>query len=104
MLSQAKGSFIPSLHERRSTPEGDRLKAIIRDAIASAARKSRRKILELPDGLSDEQNAALYRKKGRELFRYFCKYYGDPAATAYDCLGKHYREIAVDQFRNQTLQ
>ena len=82
----------------------DELKAIIRDAIASAARKSRREILELPDGLSDEQKAALYRKKGKELFAYFRRYYGDPAATAYDCLGKHYREIALEQFRNQTLQ
>jgi hypothetical protein len=46
----------------------------------------------------------IYRKKGKELFAYFKKYYGDPAATAYDCLGKHYREIAIEQFRNQTLQ
>ena len=82
----------------------DELKAIIRDAIVSAARKSRREILELPDGLADEQKAALYRKKGKELFAYFRRYYGDPAATAYDCLGKHYREIALEQFRNQTLQ
>src|SRR3954468_6135432 len=80
------------LDESRLAPHArkipfDELKAIIRDAIASAARKSRREILELPDGLSDEQKAALYRKKGKELFAYFRKYYGDPAATAYDCLG-----------------
>ena len=74
----------------------DELKAIIRDAIVSAARKSRRETLELPDGLADEQKAALYRKKGKELFAYFRRYYGDPAATAYDCLGKHYREIALE--------
>src|SRR5690242_973633 len=42
----------------------DELKTIIRDAIASAARKSRREILELPDELSDEQKATLYHKKG----------------------------------------
>ena len=82
----------------------DELKAIIRDAIASAARKSRREILEVPDGISDEERTKLYRKKGRELFAYFRKYYGDPASTAFDCLGRHYREIATDQFRNQTLQ
>ena len=34
----------------------------------------------------------------------FLEYAGDPAATAYDCIGKHYREIAAEQFRNQTLQ
>src|SRR5215213_3151108 len=82
----------------------DELKGIIRDAIASAARKSRREILELPDGLSDEQKATVYCKKGKELFAYFRRYYGDPAATAYDCLGKHYRDIAMEQFRNQTVQ
>ncbi len=97
------------LDETRLTPHQqkipfDELKAIIRDAITSAARKSRREILDLPDGLSDAEKSAVYRKKGRELFAYFRRYYGDPAATAYDCLGKHYREIAIEQFRNQTLQ
>jgi len=82
----------------------DELKVIIRNAIASAARKSRREILELPDGLSDDEKSKVYRQKGKELFAYFKKYYGDPAATAYDCFGKHYREIATEQFRNQTLQ
>jgi hypothetical protein len=42
----------------------------------------------VPDGLSDDEKSN----------------YGDPASTAYDCLGKHYREIAAEQFRNQTLQ
>jgi hypothetical protein len=97
------------LDEDRLTPHSrkipfDELKAIIRDAIASAARKSRREILEVPDGISDDERTKLYRKKGKELFAYFRKYYGDPASTAFDCLGKHYREIATDQFRNQTLQ
>ena len=76
----------------------DELKAIIRDAIASAARKSRREILELPGGLSNDERNQIYRKKGKELFAYFRRYYGDPAATAYDCLGKHYREIAMERF------
>ena len=82
----------------------EELKIVIRDAIASAARKSRREILELADGLSDQEKSKLYRKKGKELFTYFRRYYGDPAATAYDCLNKHYREIAIEQFRNQTVQ
>lgn len=82
----------------------DELKTVIRDAIANAARKSRREILDLPDGLTDAEKSGIYQKKGRELFAYFRRYYGDPAATAYDCLGKHYREIAAEQFRNQTLQ
>ena len=82
----------------------DELKTVIRDAIANAARKSRREILDLPDGLSDEEKSSVYQKKGRELFAYFRRYYGDPASTAYDCLGKNYREIATEQFRNQTLQ
>ncbi len=82
----------------------EELKTIIRDAIANAARKSRREILELPDGLTDDEKSSVYRQKGKELFAYFRRYYGDPAATAYDCIGKHYRDIATEQFRNQTLQ
>ena len=82
----------------------DELKAIIHAAIASAARKSRREILDVPDGITEDERKKLYRTKGKELFAYFRRYYGDPAATAYDCLGKHYREIATEQFRNQTLQ
>jgi hypothetical protein len=39
----------------------DELKAIIHSAIASAARKSRREILDLPDGLADDARKALYR-------------------------------------------
>lgn len=97
------------LDETRLTPHTqkivfDDLKAIIRDAIASAARKSRREILDFPDDLEEEEKSKLYRKKGKELFAYFRRYYGDPAATAYDCLGQHYRDIAIDQFRNQTVQ
>lgn len=97
------------LDETRLAPHAqkisfDELKAIIGDAIENAARKSRREILELPDDLSDADKSGVYRQKGRELFAYFRRYYGDPAATAYDCLGKHYREIATEQFRNQTLQ
>lgn len=38
------------------------------------------------------------------LFKYFVKYYGDPAATAYDCVGIHYSEVAQEQFRNRTIQ
>ena len=97
------------IDETRLTPHKqkiafDELKTVIRDAIANAARKSRREILDLPDGLSDEDKSSVYQKKGRELFAYFRRYYGDPASTAYDCFGKHYREIATEQFRNQTLQ
>lgn len=97
------------LDETRLTPHTrkiafDELKAIIRDAIAAAAKKSRREILHFPDDITEQEKLKLYRTKGTELFAYFRRYYGDPAATAYDCLGKHYREIAMEQFRNQTLQ
>lgn len=80
------------------------LKSIILDAILYAGKKSSRAILEIPEGTPAEERVKIYRKKGKDLFAYFRKYYGDPATSAYDCLGKHYSEIAKEQFRNQTLQ
>lgn len=80
------------------------LKRIIREAILKAGRKSSRAILEIPDGISDEQRSAIYQDKGRKLFAYFRRYYGDPATTAFDCIGRHYAIVAREQFRNQTLQ
>ena len=80
------------------------LKSIIREAIVKAGKKSSRAILEIPDGTSESEKIKIYKQKGKGLFQYFRKYYGDPATTAYDCLGKHYTVIAKEQFRNQTLQ
>ena len=80
------------------------LYAVIAKAITDAAGKSSRAILEGHDHLSDEDKIEFSRRKGKDLFTYFRKYYGDPAATAYACVGKHYAAIANEQFRNQTLQ
>ncbi len=82
----------------------EQLKQIIRAAIVHAGKKSSRAILEIPDGTSDEERAAIYRRKGARLFEYFRKYYGDPATTAFDCNGRHYSVVAREQFRNQSLQ
>jgi hypothetical protein len=43
-------------------------------------------------------------KEGKMLFAYFKKYIGDPAATAHQIKGKHYTDVAKEQFRNRTLQ
>ena len=82
----------------------DDLKVIIQQAILRANKKSSRAILHIePDALADDKQK-MYRLKGKKLFEYFKRYYGDPATTAYDCLGRHYTSIAREQFRNQTLQ
>lgn len=80
------------------------IKNLILAAIANASRKSSREILAIPNGANTEELDALYEREGRKLFKYFKKYCGDPAATAHQCLRKHYREVGVEQFRNRTLQ
>jgi hypothetical protein len=80
------------------------LKVIIKEAIVWAGKKSSRAILEIPDETSADERVKVYRKKGKELFAYFRKYYGDPATSAYEAMGKHFSDVAKDQFRNQTLQ
>src|SRR5690349_17612484 len=82
----------------------DELRFIIKDAISKANKKSSRVILNIPDDATEEEKRKIIKKKGKDLFDYFKKYYGDPATSAYDCLGKHYSLIAKEQFRNQTLQ
>jgi hypothetical protein len=80
------------------------LSKIIQSAVEYANRKSSRAILAIPDGTSDEQAAKVYFTEGANLFNYFRVYCGDPAATAYQCKGRHYKAIAEEQFRNRTLQ
>lgn len=87
-----------------SRVDSDRLREIIEEAIVYASLKSSREILDISDELSEEEIEAIYLKEGGELFKYFVRYCGDPAATAYDCLGKHYSEVAREQFHNRTLQ
>lgn len=80
------------------------LNEIITAAIETANKKSSRAILHLPDDATEEKVQETYKKEGWELFKYFLKYCGDPAATAYQCLNKSCLDIAVEQFRNRTLQ
>jgi len=80
------------------------IKSLIQSAITNAGRKSRREILSLPADAKADELEAIYRKEGRELFKYFRKYCGDPAATAHQIYKKNYRDVAVEQFRNRTLQ
>jgi len=81
------------------------LKGVIIDAIDRANKKSGRTILgNIPEDISEEELGKLYRSKGRELFQYFIKYCEDPASTAYQCYGKHFADVAKEQFRNKTLQ
>lgn len=89
-------------HQGKIPPE--RLKTLIRAAINAANRKSSREILSIPSNATPEMLEAIYEQKGRELFRYFKKYVGDPASTAHQIYGKHYRVVGTEQFRNRTLQ
>jgi hypothetical protein len=89
-------------HNGKISPET--LKKLIRSAITNASRKSSREILAIPSDATPEQLTKIYEKEGKELFRYFKKYVGDPAATAHQIFRKNYRDVGVEQFRNRTLQ
>ncbi len=52
----------------------------------------------------EEEIRKIYRSKGEGLFKYFCKYCGDPASTAHECLNRHYSRVGKEMFRNWTLQ
>jgi|ERR1017187_4490197 hypothetical protein len=80
------------------------LKKIIGSAVEYAHHKSSRAILDIPETATDEEVSAIYLKEGRALFSYFKKYCGDPATTAYECQGRHFKEVAEEQFHNRTLQ
>ncbi|NUL81638.1 MAG: hypothetical protein HUU60_02820 [Armatimonadetes bacterium] len=82
----------------------DSLKRIIADAIRKANQKSSREAFNLHEDATPEQVASTYSRAGRELFKYFKKYCGDPASTAYQCLDRHYSEVAEEQFHLRTLQ
>lgn len=89
-------------HNRNLTQQ--ELREIIVAAIEYANRKSSRAILDIPGNVSDEDARRIYFREGNKLFAYFKRYYGDPATTAYECQGRHYREVAAEQFHNRTLQ
>lgn len=81
-----------------------KLKEIISKAVKTANLKSSRAILNIGDNISEEELNKIYIKEGKALFKYFLKYCGDPASTAYDCINQHFSKIAKEQFRNRTIQ
>ena len=80
------------------------LKEIILKGIVFANQKSSRTILKITDDMPPEEVESICIKEGIELFKYFLKYCGDPAATAHQCLNQKASTVAKDQFRNRSLQ
>ena len=87
----------------RKIPEGE-LRRIILDSIRFASGKSSRQVLNAPEDATEKQRNDFYKKEGGELFDYFRVYFDDPASAAYQYLGKHYSDVASEQFRNRVLQ
>ncbi len=82
----------------------EQLNSIIIKSVKSANLKSSRAILNIKDNLSEIEINRIYQKQGTALFKYFLRYCGDPASTAFDCMNQHYAKIAKEQFRNRTIQ
>lgn len=82
----------------------ERLYELIQTAITNANLKSSREILSIPETATPEQIEKIYETEGRKLLKYFSKYSNDPASVAHQMYGKHYREVGIELFRNQSLQ
>lgn len=82
----------------------EELKEIIASAIVRASLKSSREILSIPLDATQEEIDTIYETQGKELFKYFKKYVSDPAYTAYQMVGRHYKEVGLELFRRRTLQ
>lgn len=95
---------ISTLTPHKHEIDQERLKELIASAIIRANNKSSREILSIPPDASQEGLDQIYSREGTELFRYFKRYCGDPASTAHQIRGRHYREVGREQFRNRTLQ
>src|SRR5438874_1837147 len=84
-------SFNGFFDESKITPHKNKiserqLRKIIKQAVKIANLKSSRAILNIGDNISDAEINKIYIKEGKALFRYFVKYCGDPASTAFDCV------------------
>jgi hypothetical protein len=77
---------------------------LVVSAIKNANAKSGRVILNIPESALDKEKEKIYIKEGKALFRYFRKYCGDPASTAYDLKDRHYSDVCIEQFRIRSLQ
>lgn len=93
-----------TLVPHRKKPSSTKLRKTILEAIAYANEKSSREILKIEQGLSAAEVQARYRSEGKKLFDYFLRYCSDPASMAHQVRGRHYKEVAAEQFRNRTLQ
>ncbi|MBI2330849.1 MAG: hypothetical protein HYU84_01490 [Chloroflexi bacterium] len=82
----------------------DRVRELISQAITNANAKSSRAILNISSNATSEEISSIYKEKGKELFTYFKGYYGDPAATAHQIVGRSYIAVGTEQFRTQSLQ
>lgn len=102
---QYVGYFDPStITDHQTKIATEKLHEIIENAIVYAQAKSSREILSINPTLTGKELVNKLERKGSDLFRYFIKYCGDPASTAFDCNGKHYSVIAKENFRNRTIQ
>ncbi len=82
----------------------EELLQMIQGAITKADQKSSRDSIAIPADATPAELSRVYRRAGKELFKYFRQYYEDPATTAHQIYKKHYRDVGVEQFRSRVIQ
>jgi len=108
-IENENDAFHGYLDDTKLQPHGYKLsdkslKQIVLEAIKTANKKASRRILNISQTASESEVRKEYEKQGKMLFDYFMKYCEDPASTAFQCFGRHFKEVASEQFRNRTLQ
>lgn len=80
------------------------LKTLILKAVQEANVQSSREAIQIPADMSPKQEEAFFLEERMKLFKYFHDYPVDPAATAYEYTGRHYKDVGLELFRNRAIQ
>lgn len=91
-------------HPEPSPISPEVLKSLILKAIQEASVQSSREAILIPADMTPEQEQKFFLEEGMKLFSYLHAYPVDPAATAHEYTGRHYKDVGLELFRNRTIQ
>lgn len=108
-IQDETNDFYDFLDDSKLTPHAHKIEeqvlySLIDKAIKSANASSSKRILAIPVDATPEYITAKYTEIAEGLFFYFQSYTSDPASTSLQLHNRNCREVAKEQYRNNTLQ